>query len=81
MDSRDFIQAVPLYSPTSFSLLAYPIVRTLKHSTEEHALELSLRLDVGLRPEPVLIIVSLDATIVFLEQRDMYKFTSWVIKH
>ena len=69
-DSQDFIQAVLLHSPTSYSLLAYPIVRTSEHLTEEHALELSLRLDVGLWPEPVYFLVSSDATIVFLEQRD-----------
>jgi hypothetical protein len=52
-DSQDFIQAVPHHSPTSFPLLTHPIIRTSKHSTEEHALELSLRLDVELWPEPV----------------------------
>jgi hypothetical protein len=51
-DSRDFI-LIHLASPTSFPLLTRPIVRTLDHSIEEHALELSLRLDVGLWPELV----------------------------
>jgi hypothetical protein len=44
---------VPHHSPTSFPLLTHPIVRTLDHSTEEHALELSLKLKVVLRPKPV----------------------------
>jgi hypothetical protein len=54
MDSQDFIRVVPLHSSTSFSLLAYPIVRNSEHSTEELALYLSLRLDVRLRPKLVL---------------------------
>jgi hypothetical protein len=37
------------HSLTSFTFLACPIVKTSEHSTEEHTLDLSLRLNIGLR--------------------------------
>jgi hypothetical protein len=48
-----FGQSLSTLLPLPLFLHAYPIVRTLEHSTEKHAFDLSLRLDVGLWSELV----------------------------